>query len=364
MKKKSFSAGQLKLLMSCIISFVLFVLLAVISHLMINSQETQQMAKRWSEEEAVAQVSCFFSVNATITPDSIEEFEHGLDSALEEASIVSSSPNANARLWADAYSADGQITVESNLGSITVDAIGIGGDFFLFHPLPLLSGSYFSGNDVMQDYCILDQEAAWKLFGSNDVAGQVVSIGGVAHIVTGVVKQEEGSLYEAAGLDGSQIYVSYQTLEQYGRNNGINHLEIVMPNPVSGYAKNYVAEAIGIGEKELEVVENSNRFSLLNRIKHVGKLATRAMNGKAIIYPYWENVARACEDILALLMLLELLFLGFPVVVILIIIIGMWKHKTWTVKGVVLRWKGVLEDKIVRKRSQHRKKKQPENTEG
>ena len=341
MKKKSFSAGWMKLFLGCFISLLVFLLLAVISRVIINKQETQQMAERWSEDGAVAQVSCFFSVNADITTEAIEEFEHGLDSALKEASIVSESPNANARLWADAYSADGQITVESNLGSVTVDAIGIGGDFFLFHPLQLLSGSYFSGNDLMQDYCILDQEAAWRLFGSNDVAGQVVTIGGVAHIVTGVVKQDQGKLYKAAGLDGSLIYVSYQTLEKYGKNNGINHFEIVMPNAVSGYAKSFVKENIGVAETELEVVENSARFELLSRIKHMGKLATRAMNGKAIIYPYWENVARASEDILAILLIFELLSIGFPCVVMVVVIVRMWKRKTWTLKSVVLRLKEI-----------------------
>ncbi len=322
------------------VSFLIFVILAVVSGTLRGKLETQQMAERWSEKGGVAQVSCFFSVNAKVTEDSLEEFSHSVDTKLQEASIVSESPNANARMWADAYSANGQISVQSNRGSITVDAIGIGGDFFLFHPLQLLSGSYFSGNDLMQDYCILDQDAAWKLFGSNDVAGQVVYIGQRAHIVTGVIKHEEGRLYDAAGLDSSQIYVSYQTLEKYGSNNGINHYEIVMPNPVEGFARSYVEEAIGVNELEREVVENSSRYSLMNRIRHIGKLATRSMNGKAIIYPYWENVARAYEDILAILTLFELLFLAFPVIIIIGAAVYRWKHRTWTVKSVLMRLRG------------------------
>lgn len=49
----------------------------------------------------------------------------------------------------------------------------------MFHPLKLITGSYFSGNDLMQDYCIIDQDAAWQLFGSNDVVGMTVYIGNV-----------------------------------------------------------------------------------------------------------------------------------------------------------------------------------------
>ena len=78
----------------------------------------------------------------------------------------------------------------------------------------------------------MDREAAWKLFGSNDVAGQIVYIADVAHVVTGVVEHEDSNWYKVAGLDGAMIYVSYDTLKKYGSNNGINHFEIVMPNPV------------------------------------------------------------------------------------------------------------------------------------
>lgn len=328
------------LMLSVGLSFLMFALLAVLSGVLKGKLEAQQMAQRWSEDGGVAQVSCFFSVNARITEAALEEFAHSVDTKLQEASIVSESSNANARMWADAYSANGQITVQSERGSVTVDALGIGGDFFLFHPLQLLSGSYFSGNDLMQDYCLLDQEAAWKLFGSNDIAGQVVYIGGRAHIVSGVIKHEEGKLYEAAGLDASQIYVSYETLATYGINNGINHYEIVMPNPVEGFAMGCVENGISVGETEREFVENSSRFSLWNCVKHIGKLATRSMNGKAIIYPYWENVARAYEDILALFMFFELLFVLYPVIIIAGALRFWWKHRNWTVKSLLLRLRG------------------------
>ncbi len=357
MRKKSFSMGVLILSMACILSFALFVILTGIAAWTIGKQETQQMGQRWSAEGDASQVSCFFSVNTHLTPDSIEEFEHNLDSALEEASITVASPHANVRLWADAYSANGKISVKSNITEVTVDAIGIGGDFFLFHPLELLSGSYFSGNDIMKDYCVLDREAAWKLFGSNDIAGQVVYIGGVAHIVTGVVEREEGDWYEEAGLDSSLIYVSYDTLSKYGTNHGINHFEIVMPNPVKGYALNYIKEAIGVAESELEIVENSTRYDILNRIKHIGKLSVRAMNGKAIIYPYWENVARAYEDRLAVLMLFQIICLVFPVVVLLITLRILWKRKTWTVKGTIIKTKDKLELKLAQNRTKRKEKK-------
>ena len=335
------------------ISFIIFLILCFIANHLGQGQEAQMMAERWSEKKSAAQVSCFFSVNMQISEDRIREFEHSIDAALADASVIQESENPSARLWADASSAGGKITISSDKSTIQADAIGIGGDFFLFHPMKMLSGSWFSGNDLMQDYCILDQDAAWQLFGSNDVAGMTVYIGGIPHIVTGVIQRQEGRLTEAAGLDSTLVYVSYKTLSELGSCNGINHYEIVMPNPVTDFAYNYVNENLGDSGNETEVVENSSRYSFLSRLKLIPQFGTRSMNGKAIIYPYWENVARGYEDILALITLFELLFLLYAVVLAVIFFVIWWRHKGWTIKEKVL----YVKDKVERKGERIRAKR-------
>lgn len=325
-------------------SFLVFLILLFVTSHLCRSQLSQQAAERWGNPENTAQISCFFSVNARISKDSILEFEHSIDGALVDASVVQESENEGARLWADAYSADGQVTLSTERGTVSADAIGIGGDFFLFHPELLLYGSYFSGNDLMQDYCIIDEDAAWQLFGSSDVAGMTVNIGGQPHMVTGVIHREDGHLAEAAGLDSTLVYVSYETLTQLGRSNGINHYEIVMPNPVSEFAYKYVKDHLGSDEKNAEVVENTSRYSLLSRLKLIKQFGTRSMNGRAIIYPFWENIARGYEDIAAVLTLFELLFLAYPVLLALVLFIIWWRHKGWTLRDVRLK----LQDKAER----------------
>lgn len=342
-------------------AFCLGIVFICISNHLAGKLDTQKMAQRWAPKGGASQVSCFFSRDANFTEESILYFEHALDKALEEASIVSESENESARLWADAYSATGKVTIMSNKASIEVSAVGVGGDFFLFHPLKLLTGSYFSGSDVMQDYIVIDEDAAWQLFGSNDVAGQLVSISGIPHIIAGVIEREEGRLAEEAGLSASVAYVSYTTLSQYGMDYGLNTYEIVMPNPVTGYAKNYVAENIGIMENEVDIVENSTRYSLASRFKLLMQFGTRSMNGKAIIYPYWENMARGYEDILGLLLVFMALFFLYPTVLLIILIVIAWKHKTWTAKSV---WEKV-KDKGERLREKRwaAKKQKKENAE-
>lgn len=337
------------LLASC--ALLLALLLQLICNALSGGLEAQQEASRWSADGDVAQVSIFFPAKTSVTEDMIKTFEHSLDTTLETESITIESENAGARLWADAYSAPGTVTLSRDSKTLTADAIGIGGDFFLFHPLKLLSGSYFSGNDLMQDYCILDQDAAWQLFGSNDIVGMTVYIGGVPHIVTGVVERESGKLETAAGLGSTIVYVSYSTLETYGTAEAINHYEIVMPNPVSNYALTKVKD-FGVDEKVAEYVENSNRYSFLNRIKTLGSFFTRSMNGKAIIYPYWENIARAYEDIEALLTLLMLVLIVFALVVYIVLFTCYWKHKGWTIHEKRLIAQDKVERYFERKRMQ------------
>lgn len=355
MKKwlRSLSGKQIKLGLSAGICAILFLILTGVIALLAGAQAEQRIARRWSSEGGTAQVSCFFSPNAGVTQDSIESFEHSLDNALKEASIEQESPNPGARLWADAYSADGTITLSTDKGTVQADALGIGGDFFLFHQLRLLSGSYFSGNDLMHDYVILDRETAWQLFGSTDVAGMLVTISGRPHMVIGVVERPSGKLYEAAGLDGPRVFVSYETLSAYGNSGGINHFEIVMPNPVKQYALNYVREQLGSQEREVEVLENSTRYSIGKRLRLLLDFGTRSMNGKAIIYPYWENVARGYEDILALLTLFQMVFAIYPSGVLLVWIVIRWKNKTWTARTVFV----AVSDKLQRVGEKRREKR-------
>lgn len=334
----------------------------IIGHLS-NSQKSQDMAARWSEKGDVSQISCFFSREADIKEDQIMAFEHQLIKGLQEASIVSESENENVRLWADAYSATGKVTLESNRSTVEVSAVGIGGDFFMFHPLKLVSGAYFSGNDVLKDYVIIDEEVAWQLFGSNDVAGQMITVGGIPHVITGVVKRETGRLAEAAGLSASVVYVSYDTLEKHGTSYGLNTYEVVMPNPVSGFAKNYVTEHIGVDGIEVEIVENTTRYSLLSRLKLLLAFGTRSMSSKAIIYPYWENIARGYEDILSLLTVVMLLFILYPVVLVITGIVKAWKHRTWTVKSVYHNVKDRAERLMEKHRAKKRQKTPAEKTE-
>ena len=337
---KKFISKKSLFWMSLVICIIIPVTLFVISKHWEKELLPQNMAGRWADEKETAQISCFFSRGSGIDENQIKGWEYGISKKLEEASIEPETESG--RLWADAYSASGKITLTNGKNSVDARAVGIGGDFFLFHPLKLLEGSYFSGNDVMQDYVIMDEYAAWQLFGSNDIVGMQVTIQNVPHIVAGVIEREHGKLMEAAGGEDMLVYVSYQTLRNYGTDYGINHYEIVMPNPVKNFAKQMIAEQIGMDESQVEIIENSSRFEPFQIIKVAFQFGTRSMSQKGIIYPYWENVARGTEDRVALLTVIALLLLCYPFIVAIVFLIRYWKRKTWTWKSVFSKIKEFL----------------------
>ena len=156
---------------------------------------------------------------------------------------------------------------------MTVTAIGVGGDYFLFHPLQLLSGGYVSDEDYMADRVVLDAQTAFNLFGSSDVAGMEVTINGKTFPIAGVVKSED-DFATAAALDAgaeassdptgvqsaskAMIYMSYAALNAMAEL-PIDCYEIVLPDPVSGFAK--LATEIPPWAKGV-IVQNTGQFSL------------------------------------------------------------------------------------------------------
>lgn len=326
------SVRQIVLSLTVIIALLLFTVLTLWSNGKVKSLSHQQAADRWDSEGDAAQVSCYFTRDTQVDEFQILSFEKQLEGALQEAAVVNE--DENARLFIDAYCSKGKVTLESTKTKLDVNAMGIGGDFFLIHPLKLVSGGYFSGNDLMKDFIILDEEAAWQLFGSNDIVGMSVTISGIPHYIAGVIERETGRFAESAGLSTSLIYVSNETLEAYGTSEGISTYEVVAPNPVKGFVYNTVKEKFGLDENKMVVVENSSRYSLEAMFPVLLDFGTRSMQNAAVSYPYWENIARGYEDIKALILLFQIILLLVPTVIIAGFLFLKWKHRTFTGKDV------------------------------
>lgn len=272
---------------------------------------SQQISKvyRGDSEDRFGQVSAFFPIDGEMKVEDVYSFRKTLDSKYVELSMEAEDGKS---LYTDAYSGGGSVSVTGPRGSATVPAIGVGGDFFLFHPLYLRSGGYISGNDLMQDRVVIDEDLAWRLFGGVDLAEEVVYISGERFIIAGVISRESDFASEKAYADGAGLFMSFEKLYQL-TGAGINCYELVCVDPVSGFAAGIVSDNM----TKAVVVENSSRYTIEGIFSVVKSFGERSMNVSGVIYPYWENAARLVEDYMSLCLIFALLF-GVPVLVFLI----------------------------------------------
>ena len=269
--------------------------------------DSQEMASRWAGETdlSFAQVSVFFPVDQPGSLDQVRSFRATLPDKLIAAGLE---PTEENRLWADAYSTQTKLTAQTDYGEGEATVYAVGGDFFRFHPLKLVSGSYFTDEDFMDDLILLDEDMAWKLYGGMDLTGKAVTISGKLFTICGVVERETDFATELADTAGGRIYMSYSAyaaLQGGETAPGFQYYELVMADPVQNFTRGTVTETFS--EDTHVVVENSSRFTWERILGVLGDFGQRSMVKQGVAYPYWENAARLIEDHMALFLLLFIL---------------------------------------------------------
>lgn len=315
-----------------------------------NALPTLNAADSWAgeSEQSFAQLACYLPADKSLEETDIYSFRQTLETQLTESSMEAPE---NGSLYTDAYSGASTLTVTTDRGNAQVRVTGVGGDYFRFHPLLLRSGSYLSETDLMKDRVLLDEELAWKLFGGMDLTGLSVTINGADYYVAGVVAREKDPYSSIAYSDGAGMFMSYEALKACDESVGINCYEIVMPNPITSFAKNMVTEHFLLNDGIL--VENSSRYSLGNLLNVIRNFGKRSMGLNGIIYPYWENAVRFTEDYAALLLVLTVLFALTPVVSAVVFLIRLIRNGLR--KGTYLV-KHTVESGIERRREEKWKK--------
>ncbi len=296
------------------VSLLLAAVLSIYVSIKKNTLYDQLAADRWTDEGDMAQISLFYPVRMTEQLDSMHftDLSHRIQNALDDSAYSEAAGKKDKTGLSFPYSVSvtGEARLASDSAEVDVKTYGVEGDFFTFHPLNLLSGSYLSPDDIMEDGVILDEDAAWKLFGSYDIAGQTVVITGVPHIVKGVVRKEEGTVALEAGLDGPMCYMSLDSLTKYGRIYGSYTYEMILPNPVEGFAKKTVSEVLGKDLEELIICENSKRFTVGALVDIIRNRKLRSMSTKGVVFPFYENIARSWEDTFSVICLAVIIILG------------------------------------------------------
>lgn len=385
MKKKIQKPGLKKIIFAAV--DLLLIVAAAIGFFRMSSLsgllDSQKEAERWkgSSDMEFAQISSFIPVDESFTLDSVGAFREEITKKLHEAAL---DVGTDEILFVDAWSCVNKVSVSSTLGKGDVSATAVGGEFFAFHPIKLISGSYISSSDLMQDRVLLDEDTAWLLFGGTDIQGMTFKINGVPFVVAGVIEREQDFASKKAYTDGMGIFMSYDgynaamnysasaaaaadssgsTAPAAAGSADIQCYELVMPNPVKNFALNFVKEKFPI--KDAEIISNTGRYTVSNLWKLVKAFDERAMQTKGVLYPYWENAARCIENRAAMLLVVSAAALILPVLTALVLIVKyalVGKRKLED--DLLPKWKDSAEEAIrVRERRAWEKRHGVKNSE-
>ncbi len=311
-------------------SLLIFAVFTAIAAAVGNSLPDQHTADRWAADELpYAQVSVFSDGSSALDINSVFMTRVNVEKKLTEASLVSEKEGA--RIWADAFSTtQKKLSVTSDRASAEANLIATGGDFFLFHPFEIISGYYYSDDDVMHDRVLIDEVLAWQLYGSSNVAGKPVKVNGTYYVIAGVFRQSENSDVERVYGLSPRIFMPYEGYSLLGEGEAVfTCYEACLPNQVSGQGRQIVAEVFSVQDEStgIQIVENSARYSLKKQFEIISDFGMRSVVDGSVAYPFWENAARITEDKSALLLVFRIIFLVFPVITVLYLLRLLLKNR-------------------------------------
>lgn len=360
-KKKLKDISKLKIVLSVIFIILagVFTTLVIVGYTITDKLYDQKAGERWdgSADSEAYQFSLFFDDRANIDMMDILTFEHNVGSELdsvygEDTDASSDEGQEDASYYASAYMTEGKITLTTENSKLEdVKTYGVSGAYDTFHPLEMISGSFLTAEDVHSDCIVVDEDAAWILFGSTDIVGMEVDWDGKPLYIKGVYKEGDSKYEEASKGYGSYanvavsesgsvnsegssslIYMSYNALKDSNpENTVITSYEFVTVAPSEVFISDLIAKAFTRYINHMELVKNSSRFSIENIFTILKNLGIRVMHVDKIVYPYYENIARAYENLLAVFLLIEIICLFIDIVLFVVFVVDRYHNRK-------LRW--------------------------
>lgn len=184
--------------------------------------------------------------------------------------------------------------------SLTLPVTGVGDNFDQLHPLFLTTGSFIQSDIWNARTLVLDETAAWQLFGATDVAGMPVQIQGKTFTVSGIVQMPRTWQDLIAGAEKPQAFIRYTDLLALDPQASITSYEVRIPEPVPGMGISFFRDALsagGLDSKDLMIVEHEQRLTLKSRMASWLEIGRRALDQTPWALPWWENSRRAAADL-------------------------------------------------------------------
>ena len=208
--------------------------------------------------------------------------------------------------------------------------IGVGGEFFYFHPYKLVCGSFFGAQDLSRNRVVLDETAAWQLFGAIEVAGMPLSIGEKDFTVAGVIQNETDPIVKKMCNGTPIVLVPFESLGEQP----ITCYEAILPEAVKGLALTTFSNSFTIDKSLFQLRENSLRYRFWTLLSSLPDFAFRTVQAKPILYPYWENAALCMENYALLFTAAVLFFAAYPLMYFTCLAITRWRRRKWRLRDL------------------------------
>ena len=312
--------------------------------------QSQQQAERWTGESETryTQFSAFFGPNDGLNPDGIGALRQQITEKLTAASIEL--PQSG-KYFCDAWSTSGSVKISSERGSFDADVMAVGGSFFDFHPQELRSGVLLQESDLLLDRIVIDEQLAWLLYGSTDLAGMTAEIGGQQFYIAGVIARDLGRAEQKVAEDTMLLYMPYNSYLGLNEAAAASCYEVVLPDPAKGFAKALLEECLPKDGCILQ--QNTNRFRFSAALQTMRRFTTRAVRTEAVAFPVWENVALIAQSRAAAFYFIGLVTLLLPAALICFLLARLAIYLKWWLRGAG----GRLKDKTLDKVDEHRIKR-------
>lgn len=233
--------------------------------------------------------------NPGLQPRSVESIRKALNQALLEQQVQ----------IVDAYAGFSTQTLIQGSNSLSLPLTGISGaNFAAFRHMELLSGNFLMNDAFSTRSIVLDELAAWQLFGAIDIAGFTVKVQDKALTVAGVVRLPDNWQSQLSRADQAHAFIPYATLSELDPKLSITAYEVRLPEPVPGMGLQFLRDALssaGITTDAIELVDHDARLGLVTLLTSWRTVGSRVLRDSAVILPWWENAARAALDLASLL---------------------------------------------------------------
>lgn len=265
----------------CIPAALLVILAAMLLYMqaLVGHQSLQKEAERWQGESTTPfrQIAAFLP-NAS-TAEGAADTSRRLQAELEDDILCAYGS------WEDSEASFAKRRTQ-------VEAYRVSSDFFRLHSFDAANGAAASFQ-TEDDVAILNEEAAWQLFGSNQCIGEYITVGEEISRVLAVIAEPQGSVNARAFGGTARIYTKITSDQP------VTFYELILPEYYTGFAEQTVQAALGTAV----ITDCTDRFQ-------IAALWTAAINfffgaqQEAVNTPPWEFSAQQTQRQLCLLAVL------------------------------------------------------------